>query len=59
MYNQGIPTDCTYADKTITNTLVGDGSTSVFELGFTPKSVNEFEIFVAGKRLKKDSNTVI
>ena len=53
VYNQGIQQTAPYADKTITNTLVGDGSTSVFELGFTPKSVNEFEIFVAGKRLRK------
>ena len=42
-----------YADQTIVDEQIGDGSTTVFPLAFTPKSVNEFEVFVAGKRLRK------
>ena len=53
VYNQGIQQTAPYADQTITDTQIGDGSTSVFDLGFTPNSVNEFEVFVAGKRLRK------
>ena len=55
VYNQGIQQTAPYADKTIVEDFVGDGSTSVFEMSFTPKSVNEFEVFVAGRRLRKNA----
>mgnify|MGYP006234033585 CR=1 FL=1 len=55
VYNQGLQQTAPYADTTITEDFVGDGSTSVYELSFTPSSVNEFEVFVAGKRLRKTS----
>ncbi len=55
VYNQGLQQTAPYADKTITEDFVGDGSTSVYELSFIPNSVNEFEVFVAGKRLRKNS----
>ena len=54
VYNAGVLQTAPYADKTIINEIIGDGSSSVFELGFTPKSVNEFEVFVGGKRLRKN-----
>ena len=53
--NQGIQQTAPYVDSTIVENFIGDNSTSVFELGFTPASVNEFEVFVAGKRLRKNA----
>ena len=44
-----------YKDATITLTLDGDGTTTEFQLDWTPNSVNEFEVFVAGKRMRKNS----
>ena len=55
VYNQGPTQTAPYADQTIIDEQTGDGSTAVFPLGFVPKSVNEFEIFVAGKRLRKNA----
>ena len=58
VYNANIQQTAPYSDSTITENFTGDGSTSTFILGFTPSSVNEFEVFVAGKRLRKNEITV-
>jgi hypothetical protein len=42
-----------YKDEVITSTFTADGTSSTYELDFTPTSVNEFEVFVAGRRLRK------
>ena len=55
IYNSDSRQTAPYADKTIIDELTGDNSTYVFELGFTPKSVNEFEVFVGGRRLRKNA----
>ena len=55
VYNQGSTQTAPYADQTIVDEQIGDGSTTVFPLGFTPKNTNEFEVFVAGKRLRKNA----
>ena len=55
VYNQGSTQTAPYADQTIIDEQIGDGSTTVFPLAFTPTSVNEFEVFVAGKRLRKNA----
>ena len=55
VYNANIQQTAPYADTTITENFSGDGSTSTFILGFTPNSVNEFEVFVGGKRLRKNA----
>ena len=55
VYNQGPNQTAPYMDQTIVDEQIGDGSTTVFPLGFTPKSTNEFEVFVAGKRLRKNA----
>jgi hypothetical protein len=44
-----------YKDETITEIFTSDGSTENITLSWVPQSVNEFEIFVAGKRLRKNS----
>jgi hypothetical protein len=49
--NQTLP----YKDQTITQTYIFDGSNSTFELGWAAKSVNEFELFVGGVRMRKNA----
>ena len=44
-----------YKDETISTIFTADGTSATYELDFTPKSVNEFEVFVAGKRLRKNA----
>ena len=53
VYNAGNMQTAPYADNTIVDEVEGDGTSNVFELGFTPSSVNEFEVFVGGRRLRK------
>ena len=55
VYHQGIDQNIPYKDETITLTLDGDGTSTQFQLDWTPNSVNEFEVFVAGKRMRKNS----
>ena len=41
-----------YTDRTLTQVFTADGTTASYELDFTPtQGVNEFEVFVAGRRL--------
>lgn len=47
-----------YKDETVTTEFIGDGTTTDFVLDFTPNSVNEFEVYVAGRRLRKNSIAV-
>ena len=43
-----------YTDETVTTVFTGDNATNEFTLDFTPASgTNSFEVFVAGKRLRK------
>ena len=58
VYNANIQQTAPYSDSTITENFTGDGSTSTFILGFTPSSVNEFEVFVAGTRLRKNAISI-
>ena len=44
-----------YKDETITTIFTADGTSSTYELDFTAGNINEFEVFVAGKRLRKNS----
>ena len=42
-----------YKDETITSIFTADGTSKIYDLDFTPTSINEFEVFVGGKRLRK------
>ena len=44
-----------YTDETKTQVFEADGSTAAITVDFIPKTVNEFEVFVAGKRLRKNA----
>jgi hypothetical protein len=53
--NQGFQQTVPYKDETVTLTFDGDNSTTTFDLGYTPRSNNEFDVFVGGRRLRKNS----
>jgi len=55
LFDQGFQQTIPYQDKTLVNTYEGDGTTSEFTLDWTPASVNEFEVFVGGKRQRKNA----
>ena len=44
-----------YKDEIVTTILTPDGTTGSFELDFVPNSIDEFEVFAAGRRLRKNS----
>ena len=44
-----------YKDQTITQVYTYDGQNATFELGWAAQSVNEFELFVGGVRMRKNS----
>ena len=47
-----------YKDKQLVQNFTADGSTNAVTLDFIPKNVNEFEVYVAGKRLRKNAISV-
>jgi len=53
--NQSRDTVMPYKDETATTIFDGDETTNTFELDFTPSGVHEFEVFVAGRRLRKNA----
>ena len=57
VYDQSIDASMPYKDETISTVFTADGTSSTFELDFTPGAggVNEFDVFVAGKRLRKNA----
>ena len=55
VYNQGPTASMPYKDETLTTQFLADGTASTYTLDFTANNVNEFEVFVAGKRLRKDA----
>ena len=55
IYNQGPTASMPYKDETLTTQFLADGTTAMYTLDFTPNNVNEFEVFVAGKRLRKNT----
>ena len=55
LFDQGFQQTVPYQDKTLVNTYEADGVTAQFELDWTPASVDEFEVFVAGKRQRKNA----
>ena len=52
--NSGAENTMPYKDETITTIFTADGYSKTYTLDFTPSNVNEFEVFVAGKRLRKN-----
>jgi hypothetical protein len=55
VFDQSAFQNVPYKDETVTEVFYSDGSTENITLSFVPLSVNEFEVFVAGRRLRKNS----
>jgi hypothetical protein len=55
VYNQSQGSTIPYKDETLTTILDADGTSTVYQLDFVANSVNEFEVFVAGRRLRKNA----
>jgi hypothetical protein len=53
VFHQGVSETIPYQDTTYTQLFTGDGAAKTFNLNWTPTSVNEFDVFVAGTRLRK------
>ena len=53
--DQGPQNTIPYKDEIITTVYTPDGTTGVFELDFVPGSEHEFEVFMAGRRLRKNA----
>ena len=53
--NSGVENTMPYKDEILTTIFTADGTTATYTLDFTPNNINEFEVFVAGKRLRKNS----
>ena len=55
---QSIGQTIPYTDETLTQVLTADGTSTAYVLDFIPNNVNEFEVFVAGKRLRKNAISI-
>ena len=53
--NRGATSTIPYKDETISTQFLADGATAEYTLDFTASSINEFEVFVEGKRLRKNA----
>jgi len=58
VYDQSAKKTVPYKDVTQVQKIIAPGNISTFELNFKAQSVDEFEIFVAGKRLRKTAISV-
>lgn len=56
--NQSITETIPYKDEMISQVFVANGTDNTFILDFIPGSEDEFEVFAAGKRLRKQSIAV-
>lgn len=55
LYDQSNKNSMPYKDKTLTTIFTADGTTNTYDLDFTPNNINEFEVFVSGRRLRKSA----
>jgi len=58
VFDQGVKQSIPYKDENITEVYDGDDSTHQFTLSWTPDSVNEMDVFVGGKRLRKNAISI-
>ena len=55
VYDQGPGKNIPYKDTSLSQVFTADGETAQFTLNYSPASSDEFEVFVAGRRLRKNS----
>jgi len=58
VYNQNIEKTVPYKDQNLVANITADGIVSTFNIGYNIESINEIEVFAAGKRLRKNSISV-
>jgi hypothetical protein len=54
VYNQSSTKTIPYKDRTLTQSIVADGIADEYLFSFDVASINDIEVFVAGKRLNKN-----
>ena len=57
-YGQGSSENISYNDTIKTHTTAADGSTQIVDITFDVANVNEVEVFVGGRRLRKNAISV-
>lgn len=57
-YGAGPGENINYADTIYTHTTRADGSTEIVDMEFTVSNVNQVEVFVGGRRLRKNAISV-
>ena len=55
---QGVDETIDYNDTVTTHTTRADGSTQIVDMDFTVDNINEVEVFVGGRRLRKNAISV-
>ena len=55
IFDQGPSKTIPYKDETLTQIFTADGTTNTYALDFIPTSADELDVFVAGRRLRKNS----
>ena len=55
VFNSGLTSVMPYKDEILTTQFIADGTTNTYSLDFVPNNINEFEVFVAGKRMRKSA----
>ena len=58
VYDQGRTKTIPYKDVTSAQTIVADGVNNEFDLNFTATTIDYFEVFVGGRRLRKNQISV-
>jgi hypothetical protein len=54
-YGQGPEETISYQDRVLRQTLVSDGTSTEYTLDYIPGSINEIDVFLGGRRLRKTS----
>lgn len=58
VYNQNMEKTVPYKDQNLVANITADGLNTTFNIGYNVNSINEIEVFAAGRRLRKNSISV-
>ena len=58
VFNQNKDKTVPYKDQNLVANLIADGASTTFTIGYNIDSINEIEVFAAGKRLRKNEIAV-
>jgi hypothetical protein len=54
-YGQGPEENISYQDRILRQTLIADGTSTEYTLDYVPNSINEIDVFLGGRRLRKSA----